>query len=146
MKLKLKQFIGQFLILSISTNIVAEEKQTCLASANTQTAINQCTGTVYKEADAELNRVYKKIVETYKDNTLFLDKLKKSQRAWIKLRDADFELQYPHANEAGYYGSLFSMCAANYKTELTLQRVIFLKQWLVGVQEGEVCSGSKKIQ
>ncbi|MDQ7090931.1 MAG: lysozyme inhibitor LprI family protein [Methylococcales bacterium] len=144
--MKIKQFIGQFLLVIISTTAIAEDTQTCLGAAVTQTAMNQCTGIAYKEADAELNRVYKKIVVRYQDNALFLKKLKKAQLAWIKLRDADFELQYPHTDEANYYGSIFPMCASNYKTQLTLQRVVFLKQWLLGLKEGDLCSGSKKSQ
>lgn len=127
--------------MSISVSF-AEEPKSCLETAMTQMDMNKCAGVGYKEADAELNRVYKRIKAIYKDNVLFLDKLKTAQLAWIKLRDADFDLQYPHKNEPRYYGSVFPMCAASYKARLTLHRVEFLKQWLVGVEEGDVCSGS----
>ena len=37
-----------------------------------------------EKVDAELNRVYKQILRKYKDQPLFLKKLKLAQRAWIK--------------------------------------------------------------
>jgi len=125
--------------LSINHLFAGEE---CLRTAMTQTEMNKCANIGYKEADSELNRVYKLIKEMYSDDEVFLEKLKIAQRAWIKLRDADFELQYPHKDERGYYGSVFPMCEDISKTELTLQRVAFLKRWLVGTEEGDVCSGS----
>ena len=128
--------------LFTSSFLSASEDKGCLENAMTQLKMNQCAGVEYKEADAELNRVYKKIREIYKDDKLFLKKLKKAQLAWIKLRDADLELEYPHSADPSYYGSSFSMCAAGHKTWLTLRRVEFLKRWLVGAEEGNICSGS----
>ena len=124
----------------------ANSRSSCIETAMTQSSMNLCAGIRYKEADAELNRVYKKIKGIYKDDKLFLDKLKTAQLAWIKLRDADFDLQYPHKKEPRYYGSAFPMCATGYKARLTFQRVEFLKRWLVGVEEGDVCSGSQMNQ
>ncbi len=104
--------------------------------------MNQCTNVGYKEADDELNRVYMKIKQVYKEDTVFLDKLKKAQLVWIQLRDADLELKYPHSDNNGYYGSALPMCMSQYKTSLTLKRVAFLKKWLTGLEEGDVCAGS----
>lgn len=120
----------------------AGNSQSCLQAAMTQTQLNQCAGVTYDAADKELNRVYKKIREIYKDDKLFLEKMKQAQLAWIKLRDADFEMMYPHHNEHHYYGSSFPMCSSMYKTRLTLDRVAYLKTWLNGAEEGDVCSGS----
>lgn len=51
-------------------------------------------------------------------------------------------MMFPHADEPRYYGSVFPMCANGFKTQLTLERVSFLKKWLIGSEEGDVCSGS----
>lgn len=135
------------LALGTSANIFAIEPQSCLETAMmTQLEMNQCGEAGYNEADTELNTIYKKIKEIYREDQVFLEKLKKAQLAWIKLRDADLDLQYPHADEPQYYGSVFPMCAAGYKAQLTLQRTEFLKQWLIGVEEGDVCGGSQMPQ
>jgi uncharacterized protein YecT (DUF1311 family) len=142
--MKITKFIFLILTLVISIDVIAENQHSCLEAAMTQNAMNQCANVGHKEADAELNQVFKKIKDNYKDDKVFLDKLKKAQLAWIKLRDADFDLQYPHSNDQQYYGSVFPMCADGYKKQLTIQRIEFLKQWLIGVEEGDVCSGSKQ--
>lgn len=135
------------LALGTSANILAVEPQSCLETAMmTQLEMNQCGEVGYNEADTELNTIYKKIKEIYREDRVFLEKLKKAQLAWIKLRDADLDLQYPHADEPQYYGSVFPMCAADYKAQLTRQRTEFLRQWLTGVEEGDVCGGSKMPQ
>ena len=51
-------------------------------------------------------------------------------------------MKFPHENKKLQYGSVYPMCASNLKTSLTLLRIIYLKQWLEGVAEGNVCAGS----
>lgn len=116
----------------------------CLQQAQTQTAMNSCQNLDFKQADTELNRVYRLIQQVYQDDPQFLAKLKQSQRTWIKQRDADLAMRFPAANAALEYGSVYPMCYAAVATELTTQRIAFLKQWLSGIEEGDVCSGSVK--
>lgn len=116
----------------------------CLQQAQTQTAMNSCQNLDFKTADAELNRVYRQLQLIYQDDPQFLAKLKQSQRTWIKQRDADLAMRFPAANTALEYGSVYPMCYAAVATELTTQRIGFLKQWLSGIEEGDVCSGSVK--
>lgn len=75
---------------------------------------------------------------------MFIEKLKLAQRAWIKFRDASFEMKYPHHKDRYYYGSAFSMCSRSYLAELTITRIAELKVWLKGIEEGDVCCGSVK--
>ena len=70
-------------------------------------------------------------------------KLNNAQLTWTKSRDADFELKFPHIDEPNFYGSVFSMCSDEYKVHLTLQRVDFLKQWIIGSEGGDICRGSQ---
>lgn len=123
----------------------AEDTDFC-SKAQSQLEMNQCAGQDYELADAELNRVYKKIKDLYQDDPVFLERLKQAQRAWIKLRDADFALKYPYADQPRYYGSLLPLCSADFKAEITWQRVAFLQQWLDGVEAGDACSGSIRIR
>jgi len=36
------------------------------------------------------------------------------------------------------------MCASSFNAQLTLQRTEYLKRWLIGKEDGDVCSGSQK--
>ena len=56
-------------LLAVSISTVASASQSCLETAMTQTDMNLCAGVGFQEADAELNRVYKKIREIYKDES-----------------------------------------------------------------------------
>jgi uncharacterized protein YecT (DUF1311 family) len=93
------------------------------------------------KADKELNRVYKKVRVTYKDDPLFLTKLKVAQRAWVKFRDGHMDSRYPLV---GQYGSDEADCACWELAEITAARTEQLKKWLKGAVEGHGCSGSYK--
>ena len=114
----------------------------CFEKATTQLESNDCAGREYQKADAELNRVYKAILEKHKKDPLFIEKLRVAQRAWLAYRDAEIDAKYPHAGEAHYYGSIFPMCDSLYKAQLTQERVEKLREWLDGAEEGDACSGS----
>jgi len=128
--------------MCFSPMVFAKDNHLCLQNAETTSEMIQCEGLNFKKADAELNRVYKLIQKAYKNDKEFLSKLKKSQLAWIKLRDADIEMRFPMENKQLEYGSVYPMCHDLTETTLTLQRVEYLKQWLTGIEEGDVCSGS----
>ena len=83
--------------------------------------------------------MYEKIIEGYKEDKIFLEKLENSQLAWIKSRNADFELKFPHIDEPNFYGSVVSMCSDEYRVQLTSQRVTFLKQWTKESEGGDIC-------
>ena len=131
------------MVIALSPSYAAANDQ-CMANAYTQLEMNHCAGISFNAADKELNRVYKEIRRLYKDRPAFLKQLKKAQLAWIKLRDADLLLEYPEINDHETIGSGFGMCIAGFKTQQTLQRVEFLKRWLKGYEEGDVCAGSQK--
>ena len=107
-------------------------EESCFEKANTQLESNECAAKEYAEADAELNQVYKAILEKYKKDPRFVEKLRAAQRAWLAFRDAEIEAKYPHANEPGYYGSILGMCDPLYRTQLTQERVEKLREWLDG--------------
>lgn len=101
----------------------------------------------YKKADAKLNRTYQQILNEYKTDTLFVRKMKRAQQAWIVFRDAHIESLYPlepNANPNQKYGSVYPMCNCIALTQITEKRTEELKQWIDGIEEGDVCSGSIK--
>lgn len=136
------------LLLFSNYNAVAAGKENiaaCYHKAQSQIELSACGGLEHQAADEELKRVYKKIQEIYSGDSLFLEKLQRSQDAWVKFQDAQSAMKWPHAdNDPMYYGSVFTMCANSYHAELILERVLQLKVWLKGIEEGDVCSGSVK--
>ncbi|CAM4426218.1 Protein of unknown function [Pedobacter westerhofensis] len=109
--------------------------------AQSQTAANIQAGSSYEKADRELNLVYKQILIDYAKQPLFIKKFKIAQRLWVQLRNAELGAKFP---ETGSYGSAQPMCKSGYLEQLTRERTKFLRVWLTGIQEGDVCSGSVK--
>jgi uncharacterized protein YecT (DUF1311 family) len=95
----------------------------------------------YAKAEKEINAVYQKILREYSSDKAFIKDLKAAQRLWIQFRDAEIKARYPNQTP-GYYGSVYSLCVSNLKTQLTHERIKTLSVWLEGIEEGDVCSGS----
>lgn len=112
--------------------------------SQTQSELNSIQYNAYKKADKKLNEVYQAILKEYKSDTEFTKNLRTSQRIWITFRDAEVKVKFPD-REAGYYGSIHPLCVSLYLEELTLDRVSTLTQWIKGSIEGDVCSGSIKV-
>jgi uncharacterized protein YecT (DUF1311 family) len=113
---------------------------TCISQ--TQSEMNKDANFEYNEADTELNNVYQKLLSEYKSDSIFIDRLKKAQRIWLSYRDAELEMKFPAENKQLEYGNTYSMCVSIYLEELTEQRIEKLKDWLNGIDEGNICSGS----
>ncbi|MGC4040172.1 MAG: DUF1311 domain-containing protein [Flavobacterium sp.] len=117
---------------------------TSLSFGQTQAKMNEAVSGNYEKADKELNIVYNKILKMYKSDTEFIKNLKNSQKIWVKFRDAEMKVKYPERKE-GYYGSIQPLCWSNYMAELTKKRTRDLRIWLNGVEEGDSCAGSVKV-
>ena len=78
-----------FLVLSyVAINSYSFAQQTNNCSANASMAeLSDCAQADYKQADARLNSVYKKLRNKLDDTGKKL--LRDAQRAWIKYRDAE---------------------------------------------------------
>ena len=111
----------------------------------TQAEMNQQAHDDYKKADKELNKIYTKLLYEYKEDTVFIKNLKVAQNIWIKFRDAELKMKYPE-REPGWYGSVHPMCVARYLEELTIERIMTLKEWVNGFEEGDSCGGSLKMR
>jgi uncharacterized protein YecT (DUF1311 family) len=128
----------------LSAQCTSAEETTICPAARTQAEMNECTRDIFLAADAELNRVYQRILREYEDDAVFIEKLRKAQRAWLAFRDAELEALYPHLEEdaLAHYGSVWPVCINLVLEEMTMNRVADLRRWLEGVKEGEVCAGS----
>ncbi len=109
-------------------------------TAQTQYEMNMEAAAAYQKADKELNEVYREIIKRNADDTVFIKNLKASQRLWVQFRDAELKMKYPDPENR--YGSVYPMCVSFYLAELTQERITTLKQWIDGVEEGDVCNGS----
>lgn len=133
------------LLMNYSAFAAQINQENCMDIANTQLAMNECAKNIQKNADNELTKVYLEIKEKYKNDSVFIKKLIIAQRAWIKYRDAQLDMIYPHSTEQHYYGSVLPMCIELKLTDLTNERIKTLKQWLTRQEEGNACNGSSDI-
>lgn len=125
----------------------SKTSKSCYERAKTQSELNECGGADAAAADRELNRVYQLILKKYADEPVFIQRLREAQRIWLKYRDAQIAMKYAAAkdeSESAIYGSVYPMCHASYRAELTARRSKELREWLMGIKEGNVCVGSVK--
>ncbi len=92
---------------------------------------------------AEMDRIYAEILKRFGDDTRFIEKLQASQNAWRAYRDAHLQALYPADDKTLAYGSAYRHCRQLAIAVLTRERIMHLRQWLQGVEEGEVCAGSR---
>ena len=95
-----------------------------------QMQMNRCAYESFEKADKELNKVYKALVKKKKDNKVYVSNLKKSQRLWIKFRDAELETIYSceDENKRLCWGSMYPLLYNSEKATLTRKRVEELKE------------------
>ena len=122
----IKSFILIGLMLS-STQLFAFE---CNPSGN-QGQMNQCAEDEWKEADKALNKTYEALIKKAKGNQLYIMKLRKSQRLWIRFRDAELDMIFPcdHEDRQRCWGSMVGMLYPRAKKELTLERTHRLEHY-----------------
>lgn len=111
----------------------------CYDAARTQFDLNRCAAREFEQSDAELNRVYRRLLDENKEDKLFVQKLTEAERAWVAFRDAQLDALYPPVeNMQMNYGSVFPMCYGRAKAKLTRERTAQLRAML-DRQEGDVC-------
>ncbi|MFC6350817.1 MULTISPECIES: lysozyme inhibitor LprI family protein [Stenotrophomonas] len=109
--------------------------------ARTQLDINECAALEADASDAELNAVYRQVMQKLQGQPVAIDKLRNAQRLWIQLRDADIQARYPvgkDENPRVLYGSMYPMLYSANKAELTRQRTHWLRATFLDRAEGEL--------
>ena len=96
--------------------------------AQSQNEMNATAAKDYARADADLNRVYKKLA-AHLDAT-GATKLKRAQRAWLTFRDAEMEF----AADGARGGSLSPLLRYGAAARLTRERVKALTAYLTEYQ------------
>ncbi|KTC65595.1 Uncharacterized protein conserved in bacteria (plasmid) [Legionella adelaidensis] len=138
-----------FLVLIFFTEIASAETpepSDCMEEAKTQIELNRCAALELKNAKSEMERVFQEILKKYADDPVFVEKMKIAQDTWAKYRDAQIEMQFPHSDQAQYYGSIYPLCLQLELTRFTQERIKVLNKWLVGIEEGDICGGSIKVK
>lgn len=138
MKLSQKFFAAVFCLLSL-----ASLTKLC---AQTQSDMTREACDAYRKADGELNRLYQQVLTKYKDNALFVSAFRNEQRAWLSMRDALLQTDFPLGKgETGNvkYGSVYPMCRCLNLEKTTLERVERLRRMMVETEmaDGDVCAG-----
>ncbi len=140
--MKLQMFV---LGVLMSCALTANAHDACMANGQASAALSAHAGTDLAAADRELNTVYQQVLRKHVMDKNFVRKLRTAQRAWLVYRDAEFAARYPDPNPQSAYGSVYPVCAAGLKAQLTHARISQLRMWLVGAAEGDVCAGSLPI-
>ena len=138
----MSKYIVLLFTLVFAANLNAQNLSSCLEKASTQQAMNRCEGVNLAAVNAELSRVMEHIKTQYQGSPEFLQQLALSQEAWQASLQANLAMKFPLQDKQYNYGSVYPMCASGFEARLIAQRIAFLKAWLSGAEEGEVCSGS----
>lgn len=76
----------------------------------------------FENSDRQLNDIYQRLVDAKKEDKLYIENLKISQQAWLKLRDAQLTLMYPDHSSIEK-PDLLSSSELKYLAYLTDERV-----------------------
>lgn len=108
--------------------------------AGNQQEMNVCAEEDFKKADAELNKVYKALLQNEKYDAMFIKKLRESQKAWIKFRDSELDATFSCEDSALVcWGSMYPMCYHTYKAKMTNNRTERLKKYLAEGRPADDC-------
>jgi uncharacterized protein YecT (DUF1311 family) len=89
----------------------------------------------FKNAELKLNATHQEVLKIYPKK--YLAAFKKASVAWLDFRDLEAAARsalYPEGERAAMVLAI--------KANLDTLRVVELRQWLEGAEEGDVCSGT----
>ncbi len=118
----------------------------CWDKAATQRDLTGCAARDMDAAEAQMNTLYAIVLDKFRGDPETLRKVRAAQQAWLDFREAHVAALYPKADtpDAQYeYGSSLSMCLRLENAALTGPRIAQLRQWADGIEEGDVCAGSR---
>lgn len=116
-----------FLMGGVMAVAQTAELDRCMETATTQAAMNRCAGEEANRVDAQLNVIYRQVLEAAKGNVLALAKIRKAEQTWITYRNAYLEAMYPAKDKQANYGSMYPMKADLVLADLTRAHIQALK-------------------
>lgn len=121
----------------------------CWEAAITQRDLTVCAARDMDAAEAQMSTLYAIVLDKVRNDPETLAKIRAAQQAWLAFREAHVAAVFPKADtpDAQYeYGSSLTMCMASLAADLTGPRIAQLRDWADGIEEGDVCAGSRGIQ
>ena len=115
--------LSVFLMLALANGTAWCQVPACNRQG-TQVELTACAQSDFKMADAELNRVYKKRINSLTKSNQ--KTLREEQRAWLRNRDPKCNKD---ANAEAYGGSMWPMLYDRCREELTKDRTQQLRSW-----------------
>jgi len=118
--------------LLLSSNIFANDQEIKCNPAGNQTEMNQCASDDLQKADKKLNETYQALIKKSGDNKTYIKKLRESQRAWIKFRDAELDAMFSCDDEniRICWGNMIGILYPAAKRELTEERTKRLQKYI----------------
>jgi uncharacterized protein YecT (DUF1311 family) len=93
----------------------------------------------YKQQDQLMNTLYQRVLKSYEPK--YAGAFRKAQVAWLGFRDAEADAFSALAAATNVENTRVGKLAAR-----TAERNSELKQWISGVEEGDVCAGSLPVR
>ncbi|MDA8973353.1 trypsin-like peptidase domain-containing protein [Akkermansiaceae bacterium] len=116
------------------------------ARGPTQSEMTMQAVTSYEELDKIHQAIYDEILLIYQDDKEFIEYLRKSQRAWIKFKDAHILMKWPALEtKSRLLGTAERMSVPIHLAMLTQARIDELLKWRRGLEEGNVDAGTIKV-
>ncbi len=126
-------------LILLSLPLIASANQNrSIPRDETQAGMNEAAGKELEAAETEMARVLDSLMKKAAGKADAVAKLNKAQAAWKACRDAQVDAMWPFPDR-GLYGSVYPMCVATIRTNLTKIRVMELRAML-GQAEGDVCN------
>jgi uncharacterized protein YecT (DUF1311 family) len=115
--------------------------QTTSGFSQCQMELEISAGESYQRTHRSMKKLYFEILHEYRNDTIFVQNLKKSQHIWLYYRNAMVKARYPDPIES----NVIYLCIFLYLEELTQDRIKALMVWKKGIKEGDVCAGSVNV-
>jgi len=116
------------LFFLITTGVQAQQRDPC--KGETTPEMKLCAAKRYKQADAELNRVYRELMSKLDDEG-HKTSLKTAQQAWLKYRDGHCEF-VSYLNRGG---TIYFVVLTECMTSLTSSRTKELKEQITNLDQ-----------
>lgn len=116
--------IAALVVACAPAALAAQEAGPSCDEARTQLEMNECAGRTFQAQDSALNQLYPRVIAAL--DSAQVARLREAQRAWIRLRDADCELEASEFEGGSMRPMLHSFCLA-YATQ---ERIKYLRGFL----------------
>jgi uncharacterized protein YecT (DUF1311 family) len=110
------------------------EYRTCVDKSQSQSQLNKCASDEAARADLELSSAYKGFLAKIAGDSLAIAKVRESERAWLRYRDAYIEAVYPAKDKQLAYGTEYPMDVDILSAKLTREHLVALKYLMTEYQ------------